>query len=333
LATRARRTAGFIAIVVLGPLTGAALAADGGAPDERVPSRCGGDGGDVIPANLEEAIADVLRSGSPEELEKFKQHGPRGYHHGFGTSLRNCWGLWGGESPLAKWFHAHGIYHPDDMSGIVLESVHRRLLGQDIDLDGQIAYYQAYWKKERAEYEKGTNSGRLSTDLLPYTKETGWISINGKNIPFVNELYDALTKHAQPALRLCWEQIPGTPGGSAVDTIVDLVIDDQGRIERARVKETALFDRDAECLAQALVGAVSARHKSARYRVTLASYRTGKPVAAPYFQTPKGRETMSLIHAGLVGLAGGLLLLGLWVVLSFLIKRAHARKQPPTQGS
>jgi hypothetical protein len=51
------------------------------------------------------------------------------YHHGFGTFLRNNWGLWGG-SRLQLYFFERGVYHPDDMSGIILSHYHDWLNGK-----------------------------------------------------------------------------------------------------------------------------------------------------------------------------------------------------------
>ena len=42
------------------------------------------------------------------------------YHHGFGTWIRNNWGLWGG-SRLQKYFLERDIKHPDSMSALILE--------------------------------------------------------------------------------------------------------------------------------------------------------------------------------------------------------------------
>ena len=42
------------------------------------------------------------------------------YHHGLGMSLRNLWSLWGG-SRLSKYFNDKEIFHPDNMSGEILE--------------------------------------------------------------------------------------------------------------------------------------------------------------------------------------------------------------------
>jgi hypothetical protein len=69
-------------------------------------------------------------------------------HFGIGMWLRNNWRLWG-DSRLSKYFNDLGILHPDDMSGIILTSYHRYLLGQDIKLEEQVSYYKEYWKKNK----------------------------------------------------------------------------------------------------------------------------------------------------------------------------------------
>lgn len=68
-------------------------------------------------------------------------------HFGIGMWMRNNWQLWGG-SRLSKYFNELGIYHPDDMSGIILTSYHRYLTGREINLDEQVAGCQAYWMKQ-----------------------------------------------------------------------------------------------------------------------------------------------------------------------------------------
>lgn len=65
-------------------------------------------------------------------------------HFGFGIGLRNNWGLWG-NSELAQYFFDIGIFHPDDMSGIILTSYYRKLNNQPVELQEQVDYYQKYW--------------------------------------------------------------------------------------------------------------------------------------------------------------------------------------------
>jgi hypothetical protein len=73
-------------------------------------------------------------------------------HHGLGRWLRNTLGLWADlvkdpeeRSPLAKWFNERGIFHPDDMSSIILTSWHRHLNNKDIELKKQIKRYRGHW--------------------------------------------------------------------------------------------------------------------------------------------------------------------------------------------
>lgn len=112
-----------------------------------------------IPQDLDDSFAELKKILPKEVVEKMKT-GPEkdmvSYHHGLGTSLRNNWGLWQG-SRLSKWFNDKGIKHPDDMSGIILDSFWRHLNEKPLKLDEQIKGYQDYWKKieeERKEQDR-----------------------------------------------------------------------------------------------------------------------------------------------------------------------------------
>lgn len=67
-------------------------------------------------------------------------------HMSTGMWIRNNWGLWKGKD-LAKYFNNLGIYHPDDMSSIILRCYYRHLHEKPYELDNQIAGYQDYWKR------------------------------------------------------------------------------------------------------------------------------------------------------------------------------------------
>src|SRR6185436_3914447 len=105
---------------------------------------------DYIPTDLEDCFRQIDRLCHDSVKAKVRVLEENDFatrnHMSFGMWMRNNWGLWGG-SRLAKWFNSIGIYHPDDMSGIILTSYHRYLNHREIDLDGQVKYYQAYWKK------------------------------------------------------------------------------------------------------------------------------------------------------------------------------------------
>jgi hypothetical protein len=103
-----------------------------------------------IPKNFEECIAqlDTLINDS---LKQWVICLPDGrfcgiVHHSFGMYLRNNWGLWG-DSELAENLYEMGIFHPDDMSAIILDSYQRKLKGEEIKLEEQLKYYQDYWKE------------------------------------------------------------------------------------------------------------------------------------------------------------------------------------------
>jgi len=103
-----------------------------------------------IPKDLDDCFAQLKKLLKPEDIEKMRvgtEDDMTQYHMGLGMWMRNNWGLWGG-SRLAAWFNAQGINHPDDMSGIILDSFWRYLNGKPIKLDEQVKYYQGYWKKQ-----------------------------------------------------------------------------------------------------------------------------------------------------------------------------------------
>jgi hypothetical protein len=91
----------------------------------------------TLPAN----VIQEMRDGTEADMVR--------YHHGLGTGLRNGWGLWTG-GPLAKYFNAMGIKHPDDMSAIILDTFWCKLHGQPFRLEERVAFYQAFWRSQQA---------------------------------------------------------------------------------------------------------------------------------------------------------------------------------------
>ena len=59
------------------------------------------------------------------------------YRLGLGLWMRNNWQLWGG-SRLSKYFNQMGLYNAESISGIILFSYHRHLLGQNTQLAVQV---------------------------------------------------------------------------------------------------------------------------------------------------------------------------------------------------
>ncbi len=82
-----------------------------------------------VPGDLDECFLELNRLLPEEEIERMKsgtEDDMMQYHFSAGLWMRNNWGLWQG-SQLRDWFYDKGIYHPDDMSGIILDSYWRYL--------------------------------------------------------------------------------------------------------------------------------------------------------------------------------------------------------------
>jgi len=101
------------------------------------------------PNTIDEAVRIIINS---DGVNRLKKCGSTSFHHTTGRAIRNDWGLWDPNSTLNNSFKAIGIFHPDDMSGIILESAYRILKGLPVNLRGQVKRYNKYWKDLR---EKG----------------------------------------------------------------------------------------------------------------------------------------------------------------------------------
>lgn len=123
---------------------------------------------DYAPETLDECYAyldkflqdkEVFKSCSDDQVTAIA-------HHGLGRWLRNQWHLWWSEKfaegalsekdslypqtkpELKKYFESLGITHPDDMSGIVILSYHRKLNNKPIELEKQVEETIKFYKNE-----------------------------------------------------------------------------------------------------------------------------------------------------------------------------------------
>ncbi len=101
-----------------------------------------------IPTDLDDCFVELGRMLHPKFVEKLKANDNEAInqHFGLGLWIRNNWGLWR-DSRLKGYFHEKGIFHPDDMSGIILTSYIRHVNNKPIELEAQIKSYQDYWKR------------------------------------------------------------------------------------------------------------------------------------------------------------------------------------------
>lgn len=134
--------------------------------------------GHYIPKDLEDCFKQIDSFWSDSTKNEIKLQSEDDFtadaHFGFGMWMRNNWRLWGG-SRLSKYFNEKGIYHPDDMSGIILDSYHRHLTGKEINLQQQINYYKAYWKVNKDPskdiYPKGEKKLEFNTKQVYNLKQ------------------------------------------------------------------------------------------------------------------------------------------------------------------
>lgn len=138
--------------------------------------------GVYIPKNLEDCFEQTNSFWNDSTKIKVKSLEEREFigkaHMGLGMWMRNKWQLWGG-SRLSKFFNDLGIYHPDDMSGIILISFHRYLNNKEIKLDEQVKYYQDYWKsfetKELERKQEEFSKYKLQ-DTIEFNYNKGFVS-------------------------------------------------------------------------------------------------------------------------------------------------------------
>jgi len=74
-----------------------------------------------------EMLIDRLSEEDKLRVKNTKKEDLIGFHHGWGTSIRNDFGLWSGNEKLLR-AACHGeICHPDEASMVIIEAVWTRL--------------------------------------------------------------------------------------------------------------------------------------------------------------------------------------------------------------
>lgn len=133
-----------------------------------------------IPSNIEECIKILdlmIDSTSKKEIINGDENDfSSRAHMGLGMWIRNNFELWG-YSELKQYFIAKGVFHPDNMSGIILVSYYRHLTGKKIRLKKQINHYIANWEKYQEEKFKKYVIG----DTVTYKYKLGVITDQQSN--------------------------------------------------------------------------------------------------------------------------------------------------------
>ncbi len=138
--------------------------------------------GVYIPKNLEDCFSQINSFWNDSTKIQVKNWEEKEFagkvHFGFGMWMRNNWQLWGG-SRLSKYFNDLGVHHPDDMSGIILDSYHRYLNNKEIKLEEQVKNYQDYWENaKKAELKRKQNKflEYKIGDTLEFSYNKGYVS-------------------------------------------------------------------------------------------------------------------------------------------------------------
>jgi hypothetical protein len=82
---------------------------------------------DAWPATVDEAVTRLLAGLSADDKARVRATPAEDlilFHHGWGTGIRNAFGLWRGNRALLE---ACGGGHPDDASMVIIRSVWERL--------------------------------------------------------------------------------------------------------------------------------------------------------------------------------------------------------------
>lgn len=115
-----------------------------------------------VPKNLDEAHAQLLYMLSPAVLQRIRdmpdEKGMNRLHHGLGRWIRNNWGLWAG-GELADSLRKLGLHHPDDMSGVILDTFWCKLHNQPFRLEERVAYYDEFWRSRQEPTEGSPTDG------------------------------------------------------------------------------------------------------------------------------------------------------------------------------
>jgi len=165
------------------------------------------------PANLEEAVFHLMKilpdSTQQNVLLMSEDEFLANSHFGLGMWIRNNWRLWRG-GQLANDFKFRGIFHPDDMSGVILRSYFRELHGLDWKLDEQIKHIQSFWEvsalrqfrlendttfaRQEKEYVENSIRKRNKERKAEFpigTQITAWVSYSiNANTQIVGEIVD-----------------------------------------------------------------------------------------------------------------------------------------------
>lgn len=159
----------------------------------------------TLPKNLDEAVLYFQQKWTKKELDKFKNKPEKDavteLHFGTGQWIRNSWVYGNRDTALTNYFHSIGVFHPDDISSIILTSLHRTLNKKDIELKKQVEHYKSYWKpiidceeKQKADAVLNYNKFKIGDSIsiyMPVDTSDGSHNAVIYNCPTIEWTFDA----------------------------------------------------------------------------------------------------------------------------------------------
>lgn len=132
-----------------------------------------------LPKDLDEAVLYFQQHWTQAELDSFKNKPEKDavieLHRGTGMWIRNNWVYGDRDTALRNYFKDLGVYAPDDISSIILTSLHRTLNKRDVELQKQVEFYKAYWqpiidcnKKQKAQAIANYNKFKVGDNITIY---------------------------------------------------------------------------------------------------------------------------------------------------------------------
>ncbi len=100
------------------------------------------------------ALEDMLNKKDLDYLRDSRETVIDVLHHSLGRWIRNNWNLWKVEGYENKDYRLHdyfvqcGLWHADDMSGLILTSFWRYLHKEPLRIEEQIEHYKIYWARQ-----------------------------------------------------------------------------------------------------------------------------------------------------------------------------------------
>lgn len=106
-----------------------------------------------VPSTVKSAVDTIVDALSKEDRKAIETAKKTGYgsaaiHHGYGSWLRNFWGLWKPDSPLKRdAVNTYGIAHADDISGLILAWVMSIVCDYPFDPVQECERFHEHWKR------------------------------------------------------------------------------------------------------------------------------------------------------------------------------------------